>query len=209
MLRMGVVADPAPGATDVVVRVHAAALNPKDALFRRGKFARLSGQGFPKHVGVDFAGVVDAAGPRATLVVGARVFGALQEWRYLRGTLGELVLAHAAEVARLPDAVDFEAGAAISLAGLTSLQVLRGIARVKAGDGTLAVLFDVFGNLRWDAVRRALPPRAALTASMAPSPCCPARDRAPSSPRPSPSRAAARRRATGVRAARARASGRT
>ena len=134
VLRLSVVADPQPSATDVVVRVYSAALNPKDALFRRGKFARLSGRRFPKQVGVDFAGVVAAAGPRAALAVGTRVFGALQEWRYLRGTLGERVVVHAAEVAALPDAVDFDAGAAVALAGLTSLQALRDLGRVRRGD---------------------------------------------------------------------------
>ena len=134
VLRLGIVADPEPTGSDVVVRVHAAALNPKDALFRRGRFARLSGKDFPKRVGVDFSGVVDAVGPRATLAVGTRVFGALQEWRYTRGTLAERVLAHAAEVAPLPHGVDFEAGAAVALCGLTSLQALRDLGRVKAGD---------------------------------------------------------------------------
>src|SRR5262245_19156547 len=43
-----------------LVRVTVAALNPKDALFRKGKFKVLSGRRFPKHCGVDFAGVVEA-----------------------------------------------------------------------------------------------------------------------------------------------------
>jgi len=115
VLRLGIVADPTAAGSDVVVRVHAAALNPKDALFRRGRFARLSGRDFPKRVGVDFAGIVESVGPRATLAPGTRVFGALQEWRYTRGTLAERVLAHDAEVAALPAGVDFDAGAAVAL----------------------------------------------------------------------------------------------
>jgi NADPH:quinone reductase-like Zn-dependent oxidoreductase len=227
VLRLGIVGDPEPTGSDVVVRVHAAALNPKDALFRRGRFARLSGRDFPKRVGVDFAGIVDAAGPRATLAVGTRVFGALSEWRYTRGTLAERVLAHATEVAPLPEAVDFVAGAAIALCGLTSLQALRDLGRVKPGDvvaihgasggvGTLAIqiarvlgtrvvttssarnvplcrdlgadealdyedrplerprgdvacLFDVFGNLRWDAVKSSLR-RGGVLVTTVPSP---------------------------------------
>ncbi len=134
VLRLGIVADPTAAGSDVVVRVHAAALNPKDALFRRGRFARLSGRDFPKRVGVDFAGIVESVGPRATLAPGTRVFGALQEWRYTRGTLAERVLAHDAEVAALPAGVDFDAGAAVALCGLTSLQALRDLGHVKAGD---------------------------------------------------------------------------
>jgi NADPH:quinone reductase-like Zn-dependent oxidoreductase len=70
-----------------LVRVTVAALNPKDALFRKGKFKVLSGRRFPKYCGVDFAGVVEA--PYGDLRAGDAVFGALSEWRYARGTLAE------------------------------------------------------------------------------------------------------------------------
>src|SRR5215510_11667548 len=85
-----------------LVRVTVAALNPKDALFRKGKFKVLSGRRFPKHCGVDFAGVVEA--PYGDLRAGDAVFGALSELRYGRGTLAELVAPRAAEVARIPRA---------------------------------------------------------------------------------------------------------
>jgi len=86
-----------------LVRVTIAALNPKDALFRKGKFKVLSGRRFPKNCGVDFAGVIVA--PYGDLRAGDMVFGALSESRYARGTLAELVAPRAAEVARIPAGV--------------------------------------------------------------------------------------------------------
>jgi len=108
----------------VLVRVVRAALNPKDALFRKGRFRLISGRRFPKWCGLDFAGEVTASNsPRVR--VGERVFGALDEWRLGRGTLAEYVVTSEDELAPLPDGVGFEEGAAVALVGLTALQALR------------------------------------------------------------------------------------
>jgi len=120
------------GRWPMLVRVVRAALNPKDALFRKGKFRVISGSRFPKWCGVDFAGEV-AASRTSRMRVGERVFGALDEWRFGRGSLAELVVVGEDEVAPLPDGVSFDDGAAIALAGLTALQALRDVARVAPG----------------------------------------------------------------------------
>jgi NADPH:quinone reductase-like Zn-dependent oxidoreductase len=125
---------PSPQAPDagVRVRVASAALNPKDALFRKGKFRVASGRRFPKGVGVDFAGeVIESRSPR--FAEGDRVFGMLEEWRYERGTLAEEVAPREREVAALPAGVSFEAGAATALVGLTALQALRDLLHVGSG----------------------------------------------------------------------------
>lgn len=114
-----------------LVRVEVAALNPKDALFRKGKFRPLSGRRFPKQCGLDFAGTVEQAG--AGLAAGERVFGALQEWTFRRGTLAELVAPGPEEVAPLPRGVDAAHAASLALVGLTALQALRDVARTQAG----------------------------------------------------------------------------
>jgi len=116
----------------VLVRVVRAALNPKDALFRKGRFRLISGRRFPKWCGLDFAGEVTASNsPRVR--VGERVFGALDEWRFGRGTLAEYVVTSEDELAPLPDGVGFEEGAAVALVGLTALQALRDVARMAPG----------------------------------------------------------------------------
>jgi NADPH:quinone reductase-like Zn-dependent oxidoreductase len=124
--------EPAIERGGVRVRVVRAALNPKDAVVRGGKLRLMSGRRFPKRCGVDFAGkVVASESPR--FQPGDRVFGALHEWKYARGTLAEQALARDEEVAALPPAVSYEAGAALALVGLTALQALRDLARVRPG----------------------------------------------------------------------------
>ncbi|MFT3713995.1 MAG: NAD(P)-dependent alcohol dehydrogenase [Archangium sp.] len=202
-----------------LVAVEVAALNPKDALFRKGKFKLLSGRKFPKQCGLDFAGTVTRAG--GGLREGDRVFGALNEWTFRRGTLAEFVAPRSDEVALLPSGVDAAHAASVALVGLTALQALRDVARVQRGAsvlingasggvGTVAiqlarllgaevttissaattelcrslgathtldyaavetqrrydVLFDVFGNLKFEAERRRLNPKGVFISTV-------------------------------------------
>jgi hypothetical protein len=134
-----------------LVRVTVAALNPKDALFRKGKFKVLSGRRFPKYCGVDFAGVVEA--PYGDLRAGDAVFGALSEWRYARGTLAEFVAPRATEVARIPTGVAEADAVAVALVGLTALQALRDVAHV--GRGTSVLINGASGGVGTVAVQLA------------------------------------------------------
>src|SRR5262249_2495837 len=153
-----------------LVRVTVAALNPKDALFRKGKFKLLSGRRFSKHCGVDFAGVVEA--PYGDLRVGDAVFGALSELRYGRGTLAELVAPRAAEVARIPAGVVEVDAAAVALVGLTALQALRDVAR--AGRGTSVLINGASGGVGTVAVQiaRILGTRVTTVSSVATAALC-------------------------------------
>jgi NADPH:quinone reductase-like Zn-dependent oxidoreductase len=129
-LSVSEVSAPVPRRHELIVDVNRAALNPKDALFRKGKFSALSGRSFPKRCGLDFAGVVrESRSPH--FVCGQRVFGALDEWRFRRGTLAEQVCVSDQESAPLPDGVSDDDAAAIGLVGLTALQTLRDIARLE------------------------------------------------------------------------------
>jgi NADPH:quinone reductase-like Zn-dependent oxidoreductase len=120
----------------VRVRVACAALNPKDAVVRRGKFRLVSGRRFPKRCGVDFAGEVVTSDDPA-FRPGDRVFGALHELTYARGTLAEEVAVRGFEIAALPPRVREEDAAALALVGLTSLQALRDVARLRPGGHVL------------------------------------------------------------------------
>ena len=126
---------PACARDEVLVRVRAAALNPKDSFVRKGRFRMISGRTFPKYVGADFSGEVAALGADVRgLAPGDRVFGMLEEWTYRRGTLAEYVAPRAREVALMPRALSFEDAAALPLVSLTALQALRGVARLRKGD---------------------------------------------------------------------------
>lgn len=130
-LRIGEILLPAPSADEVLVRVHAAALNPKDALVRKGRFGWITGRQFPKIVGLDFAGTVSEAGKGVDLPIGTPVYGSLNERTSLRGTLADYVLVKQRECAPMPKNLPYEKAAALPLAAQTSLQALRNLIRLE------------------------------------------------------------------------------
>jgi NADPH:quinone reductase-like Zn-dependent oxidoreductase len=136
VLELADVPEPSLGRNEVRVLVRRASLNPKDALFRSGRFRLLSGRRFPKQCGLDFAGVVLESRSSA-FSPGERVFGCLDEWTFRRGTLAEQVVCRASEVAHVPDGVTDDAAAAMALVGLTALQALRDVASLARGERLL------------------------------------------------------------------------
>lgn len=140
VLRAAELPEPVPARGEVLVRVEAAALNPKDALVRKGRFRAVSGRRFPKRVGLDLAGVVEAVGPGVRgFAPGQRVWGFLEEMRALRGSLATSVAARAREIAPLPEGLGLEEAAAVPLAAQTALQALRDLARVSPGRRVLVL----------------------------------------------------------------------
>lgn len=136
VLRVADVPEPALGRREVLVRVTRAALNPKDALTRKGRFRSLSGSRFPKRCGMDLAGVVEESrSPR--FARGQRVFGFIAEVRYLRGTLAEKVACRDWELGEIPAGVTDEDAAAVPLVALTALQAYRDRAALRPGSRVL------------------------------------------------------------------------
>jgi NADPH:quinone reductase-like Zn-dependent oxidoreductase len=122
----------------VLVRVHAAALNPADWHILRGDplVARLMGVGLtrPKAriAGIDAAGVVEAAGANvAGLRNGDEVLG------FCRGAFAEYACAAADLVVPKPAALTFEQAAAVPIAATTALRGIRDVGEVKAGQRVL------------------------------------------------------------------------
>lgn len=126
----------APG--EVLVRVHAAAVNPVDWKVMEGALEPLMDVVFPAVPGWDVAGVVEAVGIDVPdYQVGDEV------WAYARkdyvhgGTFAELVSVPVRCLGHKPDELDFTSASAVPLAGLTALQVLN---RTHAGlDDTVLV----------------------------------------------------------------------
>ena len=120
----------------VLVRVHAASVNPFDWHFLTGTpyLARLGvGLRKPKNhvLGVDFAGTVEAVGKEVTQFhPGDEVFGARN------GAFGEYVCVRKS-VALKPGNLTFEQAAAVPVAGVTALQGLRDKGRLQAGHKVL------------------------------------------------------------------------
>src|SRR3954470_20314492 len=67
-----------PRAGEVSVRVRAAAANPYDWKVRNGEMKIMTGRTFPRGLGYDFAGVIEALGPGVRqFQVGDEVLGAV------------------------------------------------------------------------------------------------------------------------------------
>jgi NADPH:quinone reductase-like Zn-dependent oxidoreductase len=122
---------------DVLVRVHAAAVNAADWHIMRGVpyIARmLFGLRKPKERvrGGDVAGHVEAVGKNVQqLRPGDEVFGSC------RGAFAEYVCAGQSRFVLKPTGVTFEQAAAVPGAGCSALQALRDVGRVQPGQGVL------------------------------------------------------------------------
>jgi NADPH:quinone reductase-like Zn-dependent oxidoreductase len=130
---------PEVGAGEVLVRVHAAALNPYDWHIMRGDplIARLMGEvGLTKPkarvAGVDAAGRVEAVGAEVRgLRPGEEVLG------FCRGAFAEYALAAAGKVVPKPASLTFGQAAAVPMAGATALRGIRDVGAVRAGHRVL------------------------------------------------------------------------
>jgi NADPH:quinone reductase-like Zn-dependent oxidoreductase len=133
---------PEPGATEVLVRVVAAGVNPVDWKVR-------AGGGFlgepPFTVGWDVAGVVEAVGFGVTwLAAGDRVFG-MPRFPREAACYAEYVVSPSRQLARIPDGLDDVEAAAVPLAGLTAWQSLVDTAAV--GEGSRVLVLGAAGGV--------------------------------------------------------------
>jgi NADPH2:quinone reductase len=125
--------DPTPGAGEVVVAVKSAALNFFDTLLIAGKYQVKPP--FPFSPAAEFAGIVESVGAGVTNVApGDRVLG---YGGY--GAAREKVLISQSRVVKIPDTLDFDRAAGLTVIYGTTLHALKDRAHLKAGE-TLAVL---------------------------------------------------------------------
>lgn len=132
VMRLEEVPDPLPGPEQVVVRVHAAGVNPVDTYIRSGLHAVRPK--LPYTPGMDAAGVVEAVGMNVKSVnVGERVYTA----GTVSGAYAELALCEAAQVHKLPPSVTFAQGAAVNVPYATAYRGLFGRAHAMPGESVL------------------------------------------------------------------------
>ncbi|MEL7340849.1 MAG: alcohol dehydrogenase catalytic domain-containing protein, partial [Bacteroidota bacterium] len=121
VLEFGTQPIPNPTAKEVLIKVHAAALNPIDSEVRRGAFKLVTGKRFPKIPACDFAGEVIALGAKVKqFAVGDHVYGMSKTYR--GGALAEYLTMPAAEIGLKPPALTMCEAAALPLASLTAKQ---------------------------------------------------------------------------------------
>jgi NADPH:quinone reductase len=132
-LEIGDLPDPTAAPGEAVVRIRAAALNFFDTLIIAGKYQYKPT--FPFSPGAEFAGTVESLGDGvAGLAIGDRVTG------YVRyGAAREKLAIPANRLTRLPDQLDFDRAAGLSVTYGTSYYALKNRAGLRHGE-TLAVL---------------------------------------------------------------------
>jgi NADPH:quinone reductase-like Zn-dependent oxidoreductase len=139
VLRLQEVAQPTPGANEVLVRVRAAGVNWADYSILTGipYMVRLGfGLRRPRHGirGTDVSGVVETVGSNASeFRPGDDVFG------WCKGSFAEYVSVPEASLVAKPQGTSHEQAAAVPMAGMVALQALRDVGNVQAGQKVLVV----------------------------------------------------------------------
>ena len=160
VVKYGDVPDPEPGPGEVLIRVHACALNFLDIWVRRG-WPGLKLE-MPHWCGADVAGEIAAlgedvsdrqVGQRVVVDPGVNLFA--DEYtrsgvdsvspgyhilgEHMRGGAAEYLAVSADSLAAIPDGIDFPEAAAPLLVGLTAWRMLIHQARLRAGESVLVV----------------------------------------------------------------------
>jgi len=139
VLKLEEVQKPIPKDNEVLIKIHAASINPLDWHFLRADpfFVRLMGSGLlkPKNkiLGADIAGQVEAVGRSVKqFQPGDEVFGAIHS-----GGFAEYACAPEKVLVLKPAGMTFEEAAAVPVAALTSLQGLRDKGKIQPGQKIL------------------------------------------------------------------------
>ncbi|QGZ64954.1 zinc-dependent alcohol dehydrogenase family protein [Paraburkholderia acidisoli] len=132
---------PQPRAGEVLVRVHAAGLNPLDTKIRAGKAAHAQ-HPLPLVLGIDMAGVVEAVGPSrdgrpARFAPGDAVYGMTGGVGGIQGSLAQYAAVDADLLARQPANLSMREAAALPLAFITAWSGIVDRARLQAGQSVL------------------------------------------------------------------------
>lgn len=132
VLRVEEVPDPTPGGGEVLVRVHAAGVNPVETYVRSGAYANRPA--LPFTPGTDGGGVVESVGEGVTRVrVGERVYIAGSR----SGTYAEKALCAQEQVHPIPEHITFSQGAAVNIPYATAYRALRQRAHAQPGETVL------------------------------------------------------------------------
>ncbi len=131
-LRLADMAEPEVGANDVLVRIHATAINQLDSKIRDGEFKLFLPYKPPFILGHDLAGTVLRVGANVRgFSAGDEVFARPRDLR--TGTFAELIAVDQTDLALKPASLTMEEAASIPLVGLTAWQALVDVGKVKPG----------------------------------------------------------------------------
>ncbi len=123
---------PKPATAQVLVKIHAAGVNPADTYARSGNYAVLPT--LPYTPGTDGAGVIDSVGEGVKKVkAGDRVYLA----KSISGTYAEYALALESQVHHLPDRISFAQGAGVFIPYGTACHAIHHHAKAHARETIL------------------------------------------------------------------------
>lgn len=116
---------PVAGAGQVLVKVHAASINPFDAKLRAGFMKDSVPLNFPATLGGDIAGEVVEVGPGVTaFAAGDKVYGQAAVVAGNSGAFAEFAATAASQLAKMPTSADYKQAASLPLVGVSAVQAL-------------------------------------------------------------------------------------
>jgi NADPH:quinone reductase-like Zn-dependent oxidoreductase len=143
---------PEPGPGQLLVRLHAAGLNPFDWKVADGALKDAVPHAFPLVVGSDGAGVVERTGPGVTRFrSGDRVYGQFMRLEQGLGSYAEYTLADEdGAIAAIPDTLPFTLAAALPTASVTAYQAVEA---ARLGSGHTLLINGASGGVGQSAVQ--------------------------------------------------------
>ena len=126
---------PKPGKDEVLVRVHAASINPFDSFIHAGYLQGMVST--PLTLGTDFAGeVIEVGSEVAHVKPGDAVFGLVPMHS---GSFSEYLVAKANEVAHKPKSLNYIQAAGVPLASLAAYQSMFDLGKLQKGERVLII----------------------------------------------------------------------
>jgi NADPH:quinone reductase-like Zn-dependent oxidoreductase len=116
--------------SEVLVKVVAASVNPKDTFVRKGRYKFLTGEKFPIGIGFDYSGIVEES-TKTEYKKGDKVFGMINGWQ--GATCAEFLVAKEHEIMAAPSKLSLVNSASVPLAAQTALQALTDLGYIKSG----------------------------------------------------------------------------
>jgi NADPH:quinone reductase-like Zn-dependent oxidoreductase len=128
---------PEPAEGEVLVKVHAAGVNPVDWKIRQGDMRGFRDYPMPFILGWDFSGTIDQLGPGVAPAwkAGDEIYARPDLGR--NGTYAEYIAVKASEIQHKPKSLDHVNSAAIPLAALTAWQAIFDAGQLRAGQRIL------------------------------------------------------------------------
>jgi NADPH:quinone reductase-like Zn-dependent oxidoreductase len=123
---------PSLQSNQVLIKVKAVSVNPMDWKIRKGEMKLMSGSKFPKHTGLDFAGIIEETGTAVTSFKnGDEVFGVVKNMMK-EGALSEYVAVPSSLVWKKPSSLTFAQAASVPVVGMAAITALKKMGHIGA-----------------------------------------------------------------------------